>query len=207
MKRFILGLLLLTAAPTLYADIVSTFDSDLEGWTGVNASVLEWRDTDGNPAGMLYFDNTEAQVGYIFAPAKFLGDLSPYLGGTIAFDGKMLGTGGTVWDSPGFDYGHVSIVSGTAIATRDLLPGDVPSTSVWGTFSAPLVAAEWGKSETEFAGILSNVTQIVISVEALFGNEIQGVDNVRLSTVPLPPGMILLGSGLVGLAGAIKRRI
>ena len=46
----------------------------------------------------------------------------------------------------------------------------------------------------------ANVTELRIGVEGLFGNEIQGIDNVQISAVPGPPAAVLLVTGVLGLA-------
>lgn len=206
MQRTILAFcLLLPLQPALSASISSSFDSDLDGWTTTSASVFEWRSNDGNPPGYLYLDNTETQIAYIVAPAKFLGDLSGYNGGTLSFDGKLLGTGGSLYNST-VDYGNIFIQSfvpnvGTLTARLDVLPdGATPPTDRWQTYSAPLAASAWIRTsgqaipESQWLQILANVTDLRISVEALFGNEVQGIDNVRIAAVPLPAGIWLLGT-------------
>ena len=81
------------------------------------------------------------------------------------------------------DYGVITIQGGGTSAFLDLAPGGATaSTSDWTTFSAPLTAAAWGKTDLQWAQILGSVTNITLSVEALFGNEVQGIDNIRLVT-------------------------
>ena len=201
MKALIPVTFLFLGTPVLAANILSSFDTNSEDWTAANAAVFEWRDTDGNPPGQLYIDNNEGGLAYIFAPAKFRGDLTAYIGGTVAFDGKLLGTGGSFYNNTNFDYGSIRISNGATTATLDLAPGGaVPGTSAWQNFSAPLTAAAWGKTDQQFADLLANVTELRIGVEGLFGNEIQGIDNVQISAVPGPPAAVLLVTGVLGLA-------
>lgn len=58
----------------------------------------------------------------------------------------------------------------------------------------------------DFAALMSNVTAIRINIEGLWGNEIEGVDSIRLTSldldavaVPESVTLLLLGSGLAGL--------
>jgi hypothetical protein len=191
--------------------IISDFeDGTVQGWSAVNFSAFQQQAPGGNPNGHLYIDNSEGDLAAIFAPAAFLGNLSGFNGGTFSFDGKMLGIGGSFYNNTGQDYGSVTITGAAGSATIDLLPGGAtPSTDVWQTYSAALNAANWGKTELEWAAILANVVGIRIGVEALFGGEIQGIDNVKLvsvdSEVPLPGALPLFAGGL-GVMGFLNWR-
>lgn len=87
------------------------------------------------------------------------------------------------WNSPGQDHGHLRLPGGGISATLDLSPGQ-PATSGWNTHSAPLTAAAWGVTPENRTTLLGNVTEIRLSVEARFGEEIQGIDNFNITAVP-----------------------
>jgi hypothetical protein len=190
------------------AVVSSDFSTDVEGWTKTAATVFQQQAAGGNPDGFLFIDNSEGPIELIFAPAKFRGDLSAFDGGTLSFDGNMLGTGGGDFFGPS-DYGTVQISGPGGAATLDLVPGihsgaggGNPPTNQWTTFSASFDAATWGMSQLQWIALLSNVTEISLSVEALFGAEIQGIDNFKLVTsVPVPAtgGLVAIGLTLVGL--------
>lgn len=185
---------------------VSVFDTNTEGWLAAGAAVFEWRNDDGNGPGYLYIDNAEAQGAILTAPVAFRGDLGTYNGGQISFDGKLLGTGGSFYQAT-VDYGVITIQGGGTSAFLDLAPGGATAgTSDWTTFSAPLTAAAWGKTDLQWAQILGSVTNITLSVEALFGNEVQGIDNIRLAPVPGPATVWLLGTALAGVIAYRARR-
>jgi len=194
--------------------VSSDFEVDLGGWTAISASVFEQRSPGGNPGGYLYFDNTETVVAQIVAPSGFEGDLRPCDGGQFSFDGRMLGTGGSGYQGPGVDYGHLRITGSAGTMAVDLVPGlppaNQPPTTHWATYSVPFTAASFGVSQTQFENILANVTEVRLGVEALFGAEIQGIDNVRLQgAAPVPSladrGMLLLVLGLTVVATTMLR--
>ena len=185
------------------AEIVSSFDSDLDGWTTNNTGLFQHQASGGSPGGFLFLDNDEIGIAHIFAPSKFLGDLSAFEGGAISFDGNLLGDGGAFFEAPN-DYGVIQITGSAGTASLDLLPGgSTPALGSWATFSADLDASSWGVTQSEWTAILSDVTSLSISVEGLFGAEIQGIDNVRISAIPEPSGLALFGLGALGL---LKRR-
>jgi hypothetical protein len=187
--------------------VESTFEVDTDGWIGLSMAEFKQESTGGNPGGFLYADNSETVVAQIVAPEKFEGDLRPCAGGTFHFDGRMLGIGGTGYHGPGVDYGNLRITGGGSAGNMvvDLLPGgppgNTPPTATWGSFSVPFTAASFGVSQTQFEAILANVIEVRLGVEALFGNEVQGIDNVRLEGPPNLPA--LSGTGTLALAGAL----
>lgn len=129
----------LFVAPAAWAGsptIVSTFDTDLEGWTAQGLLVdtgnlfsplsLQENPTDiahdagagafgGNPGGFAHFlDDVDEPGSFASAPAAFLGDLSGYIGGTFSFEHRL------------FDEGSdATSIAPYAIAFLSGDPGDV----------------------------------------------------------------------------------
>jgi cysteine-rich repeat protein len=171
----------LAAAPAA-ADLVSTFDSGLEGWTTENGGAFTYEASNGNPGGFLKLDNDEVFNADVFAPPGFLGDLSAYAGGTLSWDGILLGTGGAFYFSSG-DYGSLYLFNGPFNNIfADVVPnGGTPSQGSWQTFSIPLTPEAFNASPEYFAATLANVTEIRLYIEALFGPEIEGFDNFRIT--------------------------
>jgi hypothetical protein len=189
------------------ATISSTFDSDVDGWTATNvlAGSPSHVAAGGNPGGYLFIDNNEGNIAYVSAPAKFLGNLTSYIGGTLSFDSNQL-TGTGIWiGQPGLpDTGVVYIIGPTITGIRDLQPGTVPVGS-WLSHSANLVAADWGLSAADFATLMANVTAIRVHLEATFGAETNGFDNFVLqsasteppaSDIPEPATVTIVAAGL-----------
>ena len=186
--------------------IRTDFTTSVDGWMQTGASVFQHNAAGGNPDGFLFIDNSEGPITFLFAPAQFLGNLTAYDGGTVSFDGNMLGIGGSPFTQPGNDYGHLRISGAGMAATLDLLPAPgQPAQGSWTTFSAPLTAAAWGQSQANWSSMLGNVTEVRLSVEAMFGAEVQGVDNFTVTAIPEPQTYLLLAAGL-GLVLAVAAR-
>jgi hypothetical protein len=177
-RRVALAAWLVVAAASGATAIQSGFDAGLEGWTTDNTGALTHQPAGGNPDGFLQLDNDEAGIAHVFSPAAFEGDLSALDGTTLAFDGRLVAAGGGFYQGAD-DYGLVRITGGGFSASVDLAPsGQAPPSACWQTFSVPLTAAAFGVSQGTWDAILANVTEIRITIEALFGAEIEGVDNV-----------------------------
>lgn len=179
-----LGLALLARAPlAAQHSIKSTFTVTAEGWSHTGATSMTQSASGGNPGGYLHVDNSEGPVTFLFASPQFLGDLRAFDGGTLSFDGNMLGIGGSPWTNPGFDYGHVRISSPAGVRTVDLLPAPgQPAHGAWTRYSVALDVATWGGTQGTWTDILASVTEMRLSVEAMFGSEVQGLDNFELTT-------------------------
>ena len=92
-------------------------------------------------------------------------------------------------------FGTIRITgSGGLIAQHDFVSGR-PATS-WTTYEAPLTAATWGVSEEDWLILLSDVTQIDVSLAAGAELSASGFDNFTVSSVPLPPTLILMFSAI-----------
>jgi hypothetical protein len=203
-KRLLAAVVALVAAPAAAVTISSTFDTDLDGWTiSATSGTLSHQASGGNPGGFLFVDNAEgAVIVRAIAPAKFLGDLSAFNGGSLAFDGNLLTKGSIPFYSP---YGQVRIsTTGGTPATLDLAPGD-PAIGVWTSYGVSLDAATWGQTPQRWAEILSNVTEIAIVLEAVSGFETNGFDNFSITSVPEPGAAVLLAFG--ALAGRARARL
>jgi hypothetical protein len=168
------------------------------------AAVFQQQASGGNPGGFLYVDNGDAAVTYLFAPAKFLGDLRAFDGGVISFDGIQLANTGTPWQNTA-DYGHLTLSGPGGSVTVDLLPSPGQPGASWMTYQGSLTAAAfaYGGTQAQWNALLANVTIMRLSVEAVFGGEIEGIDNFRL--VPEPALSLLLGLGGLALIGRRRR--
>lgn len=77
----------------------------------------------------------------------------------------------------------------------------------WTSFGVQLTQANFTLTGTAtFDQILSNVTALQIRGDYLNNSDTEGLDNVSLTPVPLPPAVVLFGSSLAGLVGLAARK-
>ncbi len=184
MARRLIGVLLLLCPLCVFAQEIKTdFASDADGWFcagGLN----RYESSGGNPGGYLFVDNSEIEIVWCSAPSKFLGNLLSYNGGSFSFDGKLILDQAPYWTEEqaapyGGNYGTVRITGPAGSVSADLEVGK-PSSN-WATYGIDMTAAAWGIDENKWRNILANVTSIEINLEALYGEEQEGLDNVVLS--------------------------
>lgn len=218
MKRTIFALAMV-ASTMSFASVISTFDTDADGWTMVtfaaggpynvsptNIGGLTWQSTGGNPDG--YIERTDVEGGAMMfrAPNKFHGDQSVMLGGTITFDIQS-------------DYDDRTVDSNVVIKGNGLtLVGQFTNPvqdAGWFSRGVVLDAANFRKntqggaavSGAELLSALSNVSDLFIGGEMHTGfpAETTGIDNVKLEAVPEPASMILLASGVAAFMARRRR--
>jgi hypothetical protein len=165
----------------------SSFGADLEGWTTDNTGALTWEAMGGNLGGFLQLDNDESGIAHLFAPSQFLDGLEFSDGQTLYFDGRLIAGGGSFYQA-GDDYGLVRITGGGLSASADLVPsGAVPPEGSWARYITPFTAASFGVTQQEWTTILTDATEIRLTVEGLFGPEIQGMDNFCIGDFEICP--------------------
>jgi hypothetical protein len=215
---FSLGLLAICGAPATAAPItgmvVSTFDSDLDGWTHIGGNNLSFSSTIGNPAGSaLFTDGSGGGTGTLVAPANFRGDWS--LVNNLQYQHKIIDPGGGPTISNVF---HVTISGPGGTASFGTDPNTVqPSTDQWVDIVAPVEESAWNVTSGSWANILNDVTSLQIQIEMVANSnpsteprDQDAIDNVMLNVgstvVPEPTSVLLVSSAVIGVLG-LRRRV
>jgi PEP-CTERM motif len=179
------------------APIVSTFDTNLDGWTSQGTGAVVWFPV-GNPGGSAEYNRFISFPDlYAVAPAKFTGNLSAYDGQTFSFDAELTKVEA---GNPQSAFGRIDLYYGglpTPIS-QDIAPG-VPTTS-WQTYSGPFTAAGFGVSQAQWNTALAGVDKLTIfysPFDVTMANSPTLLDNVILT--PEPGSLSVLALGMIGL--------
>jgi len=142
-KLVITAWILFCFASDSYAlPIISTFDSDNEGWTATGAFV-QHESTGGNPGGFLSIKDTDSDTFVAYVPAKFKGNLLAFDGGLLSYD-VIIRDSPSPLGNPGSGFGRIQLHGGGSNATFDYAPDPpIPSPDFWKTYTAPLTASAW----------------------------------------------------------------
>jgi len=206
---------------TSQANLSSTFDSGLEGWSSLaltpgEVSDLSWYDTGGNPGGHVGatdLGNTTGEALWTFqSPGAWSGDFTRYIGGNVQFDIK-------VQAAENLNYNATQL-----ILALDLLdPADhnylgwfssnnQPPVNEWVHYGIQISSSNFqvrgdGVAGMSFEEAIQNITGIYVRGDYLNGVDDQAfLDNVSISAVPEPTTLLLVGAGLIVLAAVAGRR-
>lgn len=207
LKAYGLSVFALGAGVSASATVMSTFDTDIDGWLvagDATSATPQYMAAGGNPGGFVEADDRAAGgIWYWQAPTKFLGDQSAAWGGSLSFDltqnklssqldrDDVILTGGgltIVFDTannPGLDWTEYSI--------------DLNDTAGWTLDTAAGAAATAGQIQT----VLGNLGTLRIRGEYVNGSDTGQLDNVILT--PEPASLALLGLGALAMHGRRRR--
>jgi hypothetical protein len=159
----------------------STFDTGVDGWTCIGSGSFGYVDEGGNPGGFVRFVDISGTSGdgWIIAPTKFLGDWTTLDGnGVLSWDHIILQEGGV--DT--ILQGQVMIAGPEGTATCTTLES---MKEFWKSFSVPVSQPAWKLTLGSWAGLINNVTELKIRIEAVWNVssplDIDGIDNVVLT--------------------------
>lgn len=179
---------LVSFLPSLFATplAVSTFDSDLEGWTvSGDGGGPYYSATGGNPGGCIYAVDKQQKVWWYFsAPAKFLGNKLPAYGQSLTFDLKP-----NAADPNDANVGDVVLEGAGLTLVYDY---SQPIVNSWNSYSLPLKPSFWRRdtpngtpaTEEDLKSVLANLQSLRIRGEYKTGADTCWLDNVVLHGVP-----------------------
>ncbi|MEQ9610847.1 MAG: laminin B domain-containing protein, partial [Gammaproteobacteria bacterium] len=187
-RQLLLTIFFLLLFVGVNAQITSTFNSNVEGWTAPNAlgNTISHVATGGNPGGYVTATPTFVPASIIppfpvyfnfIAPAAFLGNFSSYYNGNITYDLRQNSS------LPAIAQPEVVITNGsTTIYYYPPTPFNPPTTS-WATYSVPLSASSgnW-KTTNSSTGPAATQPQIISVLTSITGFGIRG----RFNTALLP---------------------
>jgi hypothetical protein len=203
----ILSFLLLSTS-TAFATWYSTFDTDAEDWRAYFGAV--------GPDGNAITFPTDFCAGSIcitsnISPAFFINenwtDWSGYYGGAIEFDIGVTGASAPITiplvllNLPGLS-GSFALGTNFTMSQKD----------EWVHYKIDILDSNFEVTAAAGGGTLqsrlSDIEGIFIRAD-LLGNsfsETTCIDNVRVSPVPEPATMLLLGAGLLGIVGCSRKK-
>ena len=168
------------------AQVSTSFDTDLEGWTVYNDGAIAYSSTVGNPAGAARMEDFGSGTYFGFlAPPAYHGDKSAYYGGTLSFDIMINNS-----TSSGANQPDVQITGGGFVLVLDLV---TPPADVWTHTVVKLDDSEdWRISS--LTGSVATEEQIQIVLASVASIRIRGEfstmtsDVAYLDNVLLAPG-------------------
>jgi hypothetical protein len=181
-KRSLAGLDNVFVAPPSGLDLATAFDDGDGGWRPEGDASFEWRRTGGVGGGFLLGrDLGDGSTWYYVSPRSWSGDWTPYVGGILSFELKMIDSGmGKPYEADmvmivGSDGSAVSI-SPSSPSYSEELPG-----GGWTQHRVALTPASFSASVETFAKVMRSVDRVMIRGEYSDRTDVEGIDNVVVS--------------------------
>ena len=159
-----------------------TFETPTDAWRITDngtQTAAKFQETGGRPGGWLQLNDTSGGRMAIVLPKEWHAELKPGNRTVLSFDARTVDRKN---GRPHEAFGLVEITGAGKTLTADAAgPKPIVPGVSWTTYSLTLDARTFRVSEPEWQRILSDLTQIIIRLEAYAGaNEIMGVDNISL---------------------------
>jgi len=214
-KSVLVPALIFLSAINLVAQIKSDFTANADGWTAPNSStgLISYNGTGGNSGGYVSAVSVNIVLGagtlpvplYFVAPAKFMGNQSSYMNGTILFDLQQSSTGGTA-----VQMAEVSISNGTTtLYYYPATPFAPAVTPAWSSHSVSLnensgywktadASTATSATDAQIAAVLTSLNSLQIRGRFRSTVTTGGMDNVILMppiTITTQPSTIAVCEG------------
>jgi hypothetical protein len=179
------GSIAASVAAPLEAQVISTFDANLDGWRIIGDNTAIWQAAGGNPGGCLDVnDLATGSTNWASAPSKFLGNWSSFTpADSVFFDIYEVNTSGGAWIA----VHHVRIEGpGGAAWANDVRVVSPPAQGTWLHVRVMLAPEIWTLESGTWIGLLANVTSVRIFAEWVDGGETTWLDNIGISRTPAP---------------------
>ena len=159
-----------------------TFETPTDAWRITDngtQTAAKFQETGGRPGGWLQLNDSSGGRMAIVLPKEWHTELKPGNRTVLSFDARTVDRKN---GRPHEAFGLVEITGAGKTLTADAAgPKPIVPGVSWTTYSLTLDARTFRVSEPEWQRILSDLTQIIIRLEAYAGaNEIMGVDNISL---------------------------
>lgn len=196
------GIVLLSSSLT-FAQIVSTFNSNAEGWTTPDDAdgTIAYSATGGNPGGLVAGSPFVIVLGattfyvpfYFVAPGTYLGNRSSYYNGSLRYDLQQSTTG-----TPN-QYAEVIIANSLGITLYYFPPvsNQPPAAPAWATYSVTLNnALGYWKTTNSISGAVATEAQLLNVLTDLASLQIRGLyrdanTTNRLDNVSMRPPIVI----------------
>ena len=205
----VLSLCLCLFGTVAWANFTSTFDSNAEGWT-INSSATGIWYSSGSGGYIGLTEDVHNIFYHVYAaPDTWDGNWTLNTNQAITFDASWFAT-----EYFGVPEVIVNISSDTGGSMHS---GQYYSMGGWNTLTFNLDSTLFTIDSGSFTNILADVDSFKIFIERPGGQDVSyysittAIDNVSIpyapttAPVPIPPAILLLGSGLIGIWGVRRK--
>jgi hypothetical protein len=181
-KRTIVGIDEIAVGPPSGLDLASTFDEGDGGWRPEGDVSFTWMEAGGNGGGFLLGrDLGDGSTWRFSSPRSWSGDWTPYIGGVLSFDLKMIDSG------KGGPYGSDLVVivgtDGSRVSISPSSPSytEEPPGGAWTRRQVDLTPGAFGTTEAAYRKVMRSVDRVLIRGEYSDRSDAEGIDNVMVS--------------------------